>query len=415
VKNKYALFAAFGIAVAASSLAAQEHLEYAAIVVRHGVRAPTWDAARLNEYSAEPWPDFGAAPGNLTPHGRALIEILGSYYREWLTSERLLNPKGCGDSAKIYIVADTDQRTVDTGRAISESILAGCEIPVHSREGKNPLFSGAGATDPQLARAAVTARMGGSLEQLVAYHRSAFEALQHILDGGHAAGKRLIELPTGTDGAAKSADLLGPFAVGSTISENLLLEYTNGRANASPGWGRLTKDSLFQALELHQIYADLMRRTPYLARNRGSNLLAHIVASLEQAASGRTVPGALGPLGTVVLILAGHDTNLSNLSGMLDLSWQLPGYQRDDTPPGGALIFSLWRESANGKPALRLDYLAASLDQMRKAEPLTAADPPEKQPIKIGGCEGSAGCSWEKFRALAGKTIDPAAVDFRFH
>jgi 4-phytase/acid phosphatase len=40
-------------------------------------------------------------------------------------------------------------------------------------------------------------------------------------------------------------------------------------------------------------------------------------------------------------MLCGHDTNLSNLSGMLGLSLKLPGYQPDDTPPGGALVFSL--------------------------------------------------------------------------
>jgi hypothetical protein len=66
---------------------------------------------------------------------------------------------------------------------------------------------------------------------------------------------------------------------------------------------------------------------------------------MEQAATGKEVPGALDPLGTSVLIVSGHDTNLSNLSGMLGLSWRLPGYQPNDTLPGGALIFSLWQRS----------------------------------------------------------------------
>jgi hypothetical protein len=66
---------------------------------------------------------------------------------------------------------------------------------------------------------------------------------------------------------------------------------------------------------------------------------------MQQAATGKEVPGALDPLGTAVLIVSGHDTNLSNLSGMLGLSWRLPAYQTDDTPPGRALIFSLWQRS----------------------------------------------------------------------
>jgi 4-phytase/acid phosphatase len=128
------------------------------------------------------------------------------------------------------------------------------------------------------------------------------------------------------------------------MSENLLLEYTNGFLGADLGWGRLTRDSLLKVLELHAVYADLMRRTAYLARARGSNLLAHVLLSMEQAESGKTVPGALGRPGDALLILSGHDTNLSNLSGMLSLSWRLPSYQPDDTPPGGALVFCSRRQ-----------------------------------------------------------------------
>ena len=76
----------------------------------------------------------------------------------------------------------------------------------------------------------------------------------------------------------KSVELTGPFATGSTFSENLLLEYTNGMQGASLGWGRLTREKLERVLEIHAVYADLMRRTPYLARARGSNLLAHVAA-----------------------------------------------------------------------------------------------------------------------------------------
>src|SRR5262249_25186989 len=134
-------------------------------------------------------------------------------------------------------------------------------------------------------------------------------------------------------------------------------------------WGRLTKENLFQSLALRRLYADWTRRAPYLARARSSNLLAHLVASLDQAASGKAVNGAIGSPDTSLLVLGGHDTNLSNLSGMLDLSWNLPGYQPDETPPGGAVIFSLWQGSTESKLMLKIEYVAASLDQMHNAEP----------------------------------------------
>jgi 4-phytase / acid phosphatase len=206
----------------------------------------------------------------------------------------------------------------------------------------------------------------------------------------------------------KVPELTGPFATGSTFSENLLLEYADGMQGPDLGWGRLTRDTLERVLEIHAVYADLMRRTPYLARTRGSNLLAHVLWSIEQAASGKPMAGALGKPGDAVLLLAGHDTNLSNLSGMLGLSWKLEGYQPDDAPPGGALIFSLWRDSA-GRYFLRLRYLAQSLDQMRNASVLSLAAPPESQDLAVPGCAG-ASCPWEKARRALEAAVDPEFV-----
>ena len=101
-------------------------LKYVAIISRHGVRSPTWQNARLDAFSAEPWPEWQVPAGNLTPRGRRLIELRGSYYRQWLASEHLLRGAGCQDSGRIYIHADKDQRTLETGRAFAESMAPGC-------------------------------------------------------------------------------------------------------------------------------------------------------------------------------------------------------------------------------------------------------------------------------------------------
>jgi len=44
----------------------------------------------------------------------------------------LLATRGCGDAGWIYIHADTDQRTLETGRALAEALLPGCAAAVHS-------------------------------------------------------------------------------------------------------------------------------------------------------------------------------------------------------------------------------------------------------------------------------------------
>ncbi len=404
----FAAFVAFGAAWPA--VAGPLELKYLVIVSRHGVRSPTWDRDRLNEYSAQAWPEWGVAPGELTPHGRDLIKILGSYYREWLTDAGLYSDAGCKDAGRIYIWADSAQRTVETGRAFAESLLPGCGVTIHSQPDhvRDPIFEGVGTAAPELTLRAVRERLGSQPGGVVADHANALAELQFILTGKKAGAGKLMESPLGVEASAKSVAMTGPIAAGSSLSEDFLLEYANGMMGTDLGWGRLTKENLFSVLELHSVYADLMRRTPVLARARGSNLLAHVLCSMEQAVSGKPTSGALGNPGDALLVLSGHDTNLSNLSGMLGLSWHLPGYQPDDTPPGGALIFSLWIDAATGDYSVKTRYLAQTLDQMRNGQKLTMDAPPESQEITVPGCASALQtvCSWQGFRRAVRQVID---------
>ena len=405
----FALIATF-LAAPLAPAAGQAELKYVVIVSRHGVRSPTWDTVRLNQYSAQPWPDWGVAPGELTPHGRDLVKIMGAYYREWLTGARLYSRTGCQDASRIYIWADSEHRTVDTGRALAESLLPGCELAIHSQPegGRDPIFTGYGTPDPELEARALRERLGPQPEKLVADHACALAVLQFVLTGETGMPGKLMETPIGVSVKGKSVALTGPFATGSSLSEDFLLEYANGMTSLDLGWGRLTKESLFSVLELHSVYTDLTRRTPLLARVHSSNLLAHLLCSMEQAVSGKPVPGALGKAGDALLVLSGHDTNLSNISGMLGLSWHLPGYQPDDTPPGGALIFSLWRDAVTGVYSVKTQYIAQTLDQMRNEERLTMVSPPASQDVPIPGCKAASqsACSWQSFRRAVQQVVD---------
>jgi 4-phytase / acid phosphatase len=412
------LIAAIAFAwLAISPLPAAPQLKYVVIVSRHGVRSPTWDKERLNQYSAQPWPDWGVGAGELTPHGAALIGLMGAYYREWLTAEGLIDPRGCHDIGRVHIVADTSHRTVETGRAFAESLMPGCGLSVETQteDRKDPVFSGVGTPDPEISLRAVRDRIGPDPQKLFTEHRAAIDALQFILTGGRGASRELLEPPLqiGVSLSSKTVEMAGPFSAGSTLSEDLLLEYANGFKGTALAWGRLTRENLLQVLSIHAVYADLMRRTPYLARARGSNLLDHVLLSMTQAVSGKLVQGALGHVGDALLVLSGHDTNLSNLSGMLGLSWHLPGYQPDDTPPGGALIFSLWHGEVDGD-SVKVQYIAQSPDQMRNADRLTKSAPPSSQEVVIPGCRvtpRSYGCPWSSFKLALEKAIDPAFVD----
>ena len=104
----------------------------------------------------------------------------------------------------------------------------------------------------------------------------------------------------------------------------------------------------------------------------------------------------------------------SNLSGMLGISWLLPGYQPSDPVPGGALVFELWRSADQKRHTVRTYYTAQSLEQMRSQTPLKLTAPPEKAEIFVPGCgTASAGfaCNWADFERTVSAAIDPAFVE----
>jgi 4-phytase/acid phosphatase len=343
--------------------------------------------------------------------------LMGAYYREWLLRDHLLHRQGCADASRVYVYADTDQRTLETGGALAETLLPGCTVEVHSQPSgsKDPLFdpleTGLAKPDWEIAGQAVREQLSDPSGRFRDLHRAAFGTLESVLAGGGSTPQKRIDPPNEINVSVngKGIQLNEPWNVASTLGEDLLLEYTEGMQGKDLGWGRLDAGALFRILELHAAYADLMRRTSYLARARGSNLLYHVLQSMKQAAAGKATTGALDSPGNAVLILCGHDTNLSNLSGMLGLSWRLPGYQPDDTPPGGALVFSIWQEPGAADYFVYARYLAQTLEQMKDATPLSLSAPPTEEDLSIPSCESAnatSGCSGDIFAKVIERAID---------
>jgi 4-phytase / acid phosphatase len=420
------LTATSSVLVAQAPVTIEAKLKFAVVLARHGVRSPTWNQAELNAYSAEPWPDWGVAPGNLTPHGGKLMTLFGSYYRLYFASAGLLLSTGCEDAKHVHIRADVESRTRETGRALAAGIMPGCSLDVQVvNDGKDPLFSplaaGVGQPDRALAVSSISGRIGENPNAMTAAYQQAFDRLREMLFGcGPATAcpgeenptkrsvlKQSSSIEVGKGGNA--ADLRGPIRTGSTLSEDLLLEYANGMEGKDLGWGRLDASKLVEVMRLHAAYADLARQTPYVARLQGSNLLSHILRSMEQAVKGSSVTGSLCDADDRLLIIVGHDTNISNIAGMLGISWLLHGYQPNDTPPGGALVFELWQQD-DGEVTVRTYYIAQSLEQMHNALPLTPDSPPLKSPIFVPSCsraDREMSCPWKAFERTFENAIDP--------
>ena len=162
------------------------------------------------------------------------------------------------------------------------------------------------------------------------------------------------------DDAVKELQTAGfDMKLASTITENFLLEYSEGMNASQVGWGRVDLETLRALLQLHVANEDLSDRTESIARAQASNLLYHLLQSVDQAATGQTKTGALNTEDRL-LILCGHDTNLVSIAGALHLNWIIDG-RKDDTPPGGALVFELWKMPGAGDFEVRTYYIAQPL------------------------------------------------------
>ncbi len=407
---------------------ANQELKFVVIVSRHGVRSPTGKTDQLNHYSRQPWPAWSVAPGYLTEHGARLMTLFGAYDREDLTAHGLLSQSDCAVAGHIRIIADSDQRTRETGRALAAGLAPGCPIEVHTLpEGTaDPLFhsleAGVGHPDKLLATAAVSGRIGANPQGLAEAYRPQLEALEHVLadctpgtncsNANPAVLPSLFDIPSSI-GPGKSDHLVAlqsPLAIASTMAENMLLEYTEGMEASNVGWGRVDRNQLCEFIQLHTASEDIAGRTRYIARVQSSDLLFHILQSLQQAVQPQPVAGSLSKPDDQLLVLVGHDTNLANIAGTLNISWLIDG-RRDDTPPGGALIFELWRKPTTKEYSVRTYFTAQTLDQMRHATPLSLAHPPERIPVFIPGCsQADFSCTWGAFRRAVREGVDPVFV-----
>jgi 4-phytase/acid phosphatase len=279
------------------------------------------------------------------------------------------------------------------------------------------LSAGAAHPDTALAAAAVEGRIGGDPKNLTDAYRPQLAALDRILSGcGHLPANpnrtSILDIPASLKPGSWGSlvDAHGPLPTGALLAENLLLEYTQGMSDANTGWGCLDGATLRYVMQLDTAAWEYASRTPAIARTNASNLLDHIEKSMEQSVTGKAVPGALGNPGDRLLILAGHDSNITAVAGALGIDWAIDG-RVDDTPPGGALLFELRRSRTDGKPFVRLEYTAQTLEQMRQTQPLTPANPPADAPIFVPACSGAdLSCTWEGFAAAMRQATDPAYV-----
>ncbi|MEO6103193.1 MAG: histidine-type phosphatase, partial [Pseudoxanthomonas sp.] len=311
-------------------------LQRVVMLMRHGVRPPTKEKVAPEALHDKPWPKWSVGFGELTAHGYDAVRLLGQWDRGNWAQRGLLPATGCPDGNDVEIAASSKSRTQATARALVEGMLPGCQVhvqfPASSKEDVefHPMDAGAMPIDADEAMRAVSALAPpGGMQAEIAAHAPQFELLNMALGctpARKATGCDVSALPTGpVRNEGDRPDVGDPFGIASTISQTFLLEYLEGMPMQDVAWGRLTRPQIQELLEFHSLKFHYEGRAPYVAARAASPLASRMLKAMQA--------------GPKLTVLAGHDTNIADLGGFLDLHWQVPSYPRDDPPPGGALGF----------------------------------------------------------------------------
>lgn len=387
-------------------------VERVVLLMRHGVRPPTKDPVIPAGYTTEQWPSWPVATGELTPHGADGIRALARYDRTVFARLGLLPATGCPAAGTVAVTTSPRQRTVATGRAYAEALLPGCDLPIATVPGSpDPVFHAIEAHavpfDSHLAWLAAKARLPeGGLATEARHLGPELQLMQHVLGCCAPAVCARAQLASGCTfdalpGKLEEEDgdrprLGGPFGVASTASQTFLLEYLEAMPADAVAWGRLDRDGIERLLRFHPLKFAYENRPPYIAQRAAAPLMRRILDALLT--------------GAPVTVLAGHDTNIADVGGFLEMHWHAVGYPADDVPPGGAIGFELLR-APDGARFVRAFFRAQTMDQLRTLAPLDAANPPSWAPVAIPGCtdDSGRGCPLELFADLVQTRLDSPA------
>lgn len=389
-------------------------LEKVVIVERHGVRAPTTSPEKLAKYADDPWPQWPVGPGELTAHGAQGVMRMGKALRRYYGNLGVLPKAHCPGFGRLYVYADNaDERTRDSGKALIAGLAAGCGVEEHLAAGetRDPLFHTDCPVDSTDEKAVLETRMAALLSTNAEAYDDALRSLQNILTPNRvctAGTSCLADQPNVLEDADDGVRLRGPLATGSTLAENIYLEYAEAMPRTDVGWNRVTRAKIAAIMRLHALYSDLMRRTPIAAARNGSRLAQEILDVLG-GRSGAEV--SVSPQATFVAFV-GHDTNIANLAGMLGADWTL-AHQPDQTAPGLALAFELWRDAASGHRWIKLAVFYQTLDGLRRIRART--DLPIRQTVNVPACQSNKTgfCPAGTFLALLARAVDLRCLEVK--
>lgn len=388
---------------------------------RHGVRAPTQGPKTLRAWSQKPWPVWPVKKGGLTERGARLVTAMWKNFRRELADKGLLPAEACPPYNAVYIRADVDERTRATAWAMIQGLGPGCSLGYAVLDGKvdpvfHPIKAGLYQFSALNAVKDVIAESDGGLEAMQDRLRQPLELLESVTGPpspeicerfSFTSVCSLTDLPNAVSVSAdgENVKLVGSLGFASDIAEIFLLEY--GQWPGEPaGWGMVNKRVLSGILPLHSEAFDLINRAPRIAWARGGFLLSEMTKALRGEHEDQKINEAK------LVIFAGHDTNLANIGGLLELDWKLEEYPQNGTPPASVMFFELW--DRGGKKEVEINYYTQSMEALHSV--IEASDDnlklfgPVPAAITSAPASGKAVFELDAFAAKAGRAYKGAPM-----
>ena len=377
----------------------QYQLEQIIIISRHGIRTALPETLRfLQTVTPKSWPQWDCKPGYLTTRGGTLESFFGAYFRKWLLQQKFdISPD------KVFVYANSLQRTVATAHYFTLGAFPGCDITIHHKypiERMDPIFNPCVRNASSLFKQQVIHDLkhytGSSdlIEQLDKKLTPAYELLAEILDYRHSKCYQkyqceFTKLPTTFDLIInEEPKIRGALAFGTAVVDALTLQYYSGFKHQDNAWGMINSFQHRAMLaNIKNQYINLLFKSPILANHIAKPLITFINQMMQQKQH---------PL----VLLVGHDCNIASIMGALGFKdYQLPE-QIEETPIGGKLVLQRWRNLQDQQSYFKAEYFYQTIEQLHLASELSLNHPARHITLELNGLQtnGQGLYPWSEFK-----------------
>lgn len=381
------------------------------IVSRHGIKNPLNDEMSLKLDHKKI--DFGVPYGALTEHGGEVLENLGAWLSMYYANRRL-GLKSCDGKQQVLILSDpSSDRDAKSTQRLMKGFKPPCGWSAGDRLGAGSVLDRIENHDP---RGRKTCGMPNAILKAAIPVKELENEHSHVLPKVCTAllgrtGTAKCPLVNNEEKRLREPAPWHPFnsilADASKYVELILMQYLDGHTVQD---GNLveTEDQVREILPIQQV--QFSQAGLGVARNFGSELLAHMLATLLQGATPQQhVP--LVPPNIRLVIHEAHDSNIQFVRELLQIHWTSFGWIRDFAAPGDMLAFELIRDN-NHRHWVQLMKISLSPEQQRSNKNLELNDPSVK-PVAMWACNGlteDLRCPLEEFGQMVVNAVIPDCV-----